>query len=43
MGSSDRGILVAGTPEDPKVSIGGSGVKEQSEVWGLRSPLWVGG
>jgi hypothetical protein len=31
MGSSGRGVRVAGTPEDPKVGIGGSGV-EKSKV-----------
>jgi hypothetical protein len=32
MGSSGRGVRVAGTPEDPKVGIGGSGA-EKSKVW----------
>jgi hypothetical protein len=31
MGSSDRGVWVAGTHEDPKVGIGGSGA-EKSKV-----------
>jgi hypothetical protein len=28
MGSSGRGVRVVGTPEDPKVGIGGSGAKK---------------
>jgi hypothetical protein len=28
MGSSDRGVRVAGTPKNPKVGIGGSGAKK---------------
>jgi hypothetical protein len=31
MGSSGRGVRVAGTPEDPKVDVGGSGA-EKSKV-----------
>jgi hypothetical protein len=31
MGSSGRGVRVAGTPEDPKVSVGGS-VAKKSKV-----------
>jgi hypothetical protein len=31
MGSSGRGVRVAGTPEDPEVGIGGSGA-EKSKV-----------
>jgi hypothetical protein len=31
MGSSDRGVRVAITPEDPKVGVGGSGA-EKSKV-----------
>jgi hypothetical protein len=33
MGSSGRGVWVAGAPEDPQVGVGGSGTKK-SEVWG---------
>jgi hypothetical protein len=42
MGTSGRGVRIAGTPKGPKVGVGGSGA-EKSKVGceELRSPLWV--